>query len=166
MNRAELNLLNNRWRYPGGGDYSGLFRQFDATAEIRDRVGQVPGWLDGAQSAINGDKPEVRTGKHCHNPYECQFQDHCRTLEPPEPDHPIELLPDVGGKSLARKLREKKGYLSILDPSPEELTGLAERPVPTHSGSPPFRTGCHSAWQCRNYRTLPVSALLLRFRGH
>ena len=24
---AELNLLDNRWRYPGNGDYSGLFRQ-------------------------------------------------------------------------------------------------------------------------------------------
>ena len=100
MKRAELNLLNNRWRYPGGGDYSGLFRQLDATAEIRDRVGQVPGWLDGVQSAIKGDKPEVRMAKHCHNPYECPFQDHCRTLEPPEPDHPIELLPDAAGKLL------------------------------------------------------------------
>ena len=123
MQRAELNLLNNRWRYPGGGDYSGLFRQLDATADMRDRVDQVPGWLDGVQSAIKGDKPEVRMAKQCHSPYECPFQNHCRTLEPPGPDHPIELLPDAAGKLLARKLREKKGYLSILDPSPEELTG-------------------------------------------
>jgi hypothetical protein len=33
------------------------------------------------------------------------------------------LLPDAAGKSLARKLREAKGYTSILDPKPAELTG-------------------------------------------
>jgi hypothetical protein len=33
------------------------------------------------------------------------------------------LLPDAAGKSLAKKLRESKGYVSILEPQAEELTG-------------------------------------------
>ncbi len=37
LGRVELNLLNNRWRYPGGNDYSGLFKQLDVTGELQTR---------------------------------------------------------------------------------------------------------------------------------
>lgn len=121
--RVELNLLNNQWRYPGGGDYSGLFRQLDITTETHARKDQVPVWLEQAQAILAGHMPEVVTGKQCSDPYECPFQDYCEKLDPPGPEHPIELLPDLPGKNLARKLRDTKGYTSILDPKPEELTG-------------------------------------------
>lgn len=121
--RVELNLLNNQWRYPGNGNYSGLFRQLDVTAEVYARRDQVPAWLEQAQTVLAGDMPKVVTGKQCHDPYDCPFKGHCEKLDPPGPKHPIELLPDSAGKSLAKKLREAKGYTSILDPKPEELTG-------------------------------------------
>jgi hypothetical protein len=35
------------------------------------------------------------------------------------------LLPDLAGKRLAQRLKEEKGYVSILEPTPEELTGNA-----------------------------------------
>lgn len=123
LRRAELNLLNNRWRYPGSGDYSGLFRQLDVTAEVMDQLNQVPSWRDEAEQTLAGEMPEVTTGRQCSKPYSCPFHQHCRTLDPPAPEHPLELLPDAAGKSLARKLRDEKGYDSILDPLPEELTG-------------------------------------------
>jgi hypothetical protein len=121
--RAELNLLNNQWRYPGNEDYSGLFRQLDVTAEVQKRKDQVPGWLGQAQTVLGGDMPQVVTGRQCSDPYECPFKGHCEGLDPPGPEHPIELLPGAAGKTLARKLREEKGYTSILEPKPEELTG-------------------------------------------
>ena len=121
--RTELNLLNSRWRYPGDGDFSGLFRQMDVTDEIKPRVSGVPAWLKAAQDVVAGDMPEVHTGKHCKEPYECPFLDFCKEREPAGPEHPIELLPDLAGKNLARKLKEAKGYKSILDPAPEELSG-------------------------------------------
>lgn len=121
--RVELNLLDNQWRYPGAGDYTGLFRQLDVTAEVRARMDQVPAWLKQAQAVLAGDMPRIVTGKQCSNPYKCPFKGHCVKLDPPEPEHPIELLPDLAGKVLARKLRDAKGYNSILDPTPEELTG-------------------------------------------
>lgn len=121
--RMELNLLNNQWRYPGGGDYSGLFRQLDVTAQAHARKGRVPAWLKGAQAVLAGGMPQVLTGRQCTEPYDCPFLGHCEKLDPPGPEHPIELLPDSAGKGLARKLREAKGYTSILDPKPEELTG-------------------------------------------
>lgn len=123
LTKAELNLLNSRWRYPGGGDYSDLFRQLDVTSEIRDRKEQVQGWKDQAERAVNGTMPDAVTGKQCANPYPCPFNEHCQTLDPPGAEFPIELLPDLAGKNLAKKLKAENGYTSILDPKPDELTG-------------------------------------------
>lgn len=121
--RAELNLLDNQWRYPGADDYSGLFRQLDVTAEVQQRKNDVPTWLAEAHAVVSGDMPQTVTGKQCAEPYPCLFQTHCQKLQPSGPAHPIELLPDAAGKKLAKKLREAKGYTSILDPKPAELTG-------------------------------------------
>ncbi len=123
MTRAELNLLNSRWRYPGRGDYSGLFRQMDVTPEVQGRAAMVPRWQRDAEETLAGVMPVVVTGKQCEKPYPCPFTTFCQPLDPPGPKHPIELLPDSAGKNLAKKLRESKGYTSITDPKPDELTG-------------------------------------------
>jgi hypothetical protein len=120
---AELDLLNNRWRYPGGGDYRGLFRAYDATGKIQTLIAKVPNWLLEAQAVLAGELPSVTRGKQCSSPYACPFYDHCGTLEPPAESEPIELLPDAGGKALARRLRATRGYASLLDPDPGELEG-------------------------------------------
>ncbi|WP_316980095.1 DUF2779 domain-containing protein [Shumkonia mesophila] len=122
--RAELNLLNNQWRYPGGDDYGGLFRQLDVTAQIAPLMDHVPQWRDEAEGVVAADDmPVLTTGRQCSEPYKCPFDVFCAELDPAGPEHPIELLPDAAGKSLARKLKEAKGYVSILEPAPEELTG-------------------------------------------
>lgn len=121
--RTELNLLNNQWRYPGNGDYDGLFRQLDVTADIQERVANVPQWAAAANAVIAGAMPDAQTGKHCAKPYSCCFAGHCEEHQPAGPEHPLELLPDAAGKALAKKLREGKGYTSLLEPAPEELTG-------------------------------------------
>lgn len=123
LGRVELNLLNNQWRYPGDENYSGLFRQYDVTSEVHIRKNQVPMWLEQAQTVLAGDMPQTITGKQCSNPYECPFKDYCEKLDPSGPEHPIELLPDLAGKTLAKKLREANGYTSILEPTSDELTG-------------------------------------------
>ncbi len=123
LTRAELKFLNGRWRYPGGGDYRGLFRHLDVTEAITGRLAAVPSWIAEAQAVLAGDMPATQTGRQCAEPYACPFQKHCLSLEPPREKHPIELLPDSAGKSLAKILREEKGYVSILDPDPSELTG-------------------------------------------
>jgi hypothetical protein len=123
LERAELNLLDNRWRYPGGGDYRGLFRQLIVGPEIGARVAEVPNWLAAANSTLAGSMPATSTGSHCDKPYPCPFHGHCRALDPPRPEHPIELLPGLAGKNLAKKLNQSKGYVSLLEPAPEELVG-------------------------------------------
>ena len=120
---AELNLLDNRWRYPGAGDYSGLFRQLDVTDAAMLRQAMMPEWLAQAQHVLQGAMPQITTGRHCSEPYSCPFLDYCKPLDPPAVEHPIELLPDAPGKKLAKTLRENKGYASLLEVPPEAFTG-------------------------------------------
>jgi hypothetical protein len=121
--RAELNLLDGRWRYPGNGDYRGLFRTLDVTGEARARMALVPAWADEAAAIHAGPMPAVATGSQCKTPHDCPFIAFCRPLDPAGPEHPIELLPDSAGKKLASKLRAAKGYTSLLEPDETELTG-------------------------------------------
>jgi len=123
IQRAELNLLDNQWRYPGNDNYSGLFRQLDVSAEVQARLELVPNWLAAAEEVVSGNMPDVRVGRQCREPYECPYQASCLELEPPGEEHPITLLPDKAGKDLARKLQEARGYTSLLQPTPDELTG-------------------------------------------
>ena len=123
MTRGELNLLDSQWRYPGEGDYSGLFRHLDVTKEVQSLTAMVPQWQQAAEKTLAGNMPVVVTGKQCAKPYDCCFKGFCQPLDPPGPKHAIELLPDLAGKNLAKKLRESKGYTSITDPKPAELTG-------------------------------------------
>jgi hypothetical protein len=120
---AELNLLNNQWRYPGNNDYAGLFRQLSVTADIGGRIAEVPNWHAAAQRVLAGDLPDIQTGNQCTKPYACPFYDHCTTLDLPGPEHPLTLLPGNGGKSLARKLNQQRGYTALHEPQPSELTG-------------------------------------------
>jgi Domain of unknown function(DUF2779) len=120
---AELNLLNNQWRYPGNNDYSGLFRQLSVTADIVGRTAEVPNWHAASQRILAGALPDIQTGKQCAKPYACPFYDHCKTLDTPGPEHPLTLLPGSGGKNLARRLNERHGYTALHEPHPSELTG-------------------------------------------
>jgi hypothetical protein len=124
VQRAELNLLDNQWRYPGNGDYRGLFRQLDATGAVRERMARVPLWLVQAREVSGAtDMPKAAVGAQCKKPFDCAYQDFCKALEPPAVEHPLSLLPDKAGKDLARKLADTRGYVSLLEPSPEELVG-------------------------------------------
>lgn len=123
MARAELNLLNSQWRYPGNGDYSGMFRTLDVTQAVRATMEQVPDLITEARTMLLGAMPIIITGKHCSKPQSCPFEGFCEKLDPPKPAHPIELLPDSAGKKLAQKLKDALGYVSILEPQPAEFTG-------------------------------------------
>jgi len=120
---AELNLLNDRWRYPGNDDYSGLFRQLSVIADIAGRITEVPKWHTAAQHVLAGVMPAIQTGPQCSKPYACAFHDHCTTLDVPGPEHPLTLLPGIGGKSTARKLNQQRGYTALHEPQPSEFTG-------------------------------------------
>jgi hypothetical protein len=121
MERAELNLLNSQWRYPGENDYSGLFRQLDVTEQVIHILPRVEEWVSEARATIAlKEMPEATTGKQCQKPHACPFEDRCKAMEPSGAENPISLLPDIGGKSLAKKLAAK-GIVSLTETPEDEL---------------------------------------------
>lgn len=102
---AFLNLLNGQWRYPGAGDYSGLFRRYDVTDLVASvELSDVPRWVDEAKKIIGAGMPDIRTGTHCDKPHACPHKDFCAALEEPPNPNSVMVLPGNGGKALARKL--------------------------------------------------------------
>jgi Domain of unknown function(DUF2779) len=153
---AELNLLNNRWRYPGNDDYSGLFRQLQVTADIAGRITEVPKWHAATQHVLAGVIPAIQTGPQCSKPYACPFHDHCTTLDVRGPEHPLTLLPGIGGKSTAKKLNQQHGYTALHEPQPSEFTGddaaLYCRMQTAHrTGQPVLEPGSSAPFAARPY---------------
>jgi hypothetical protein len=162
---AELNLLNNRWRYPGNNDYSGLFRQLTVAADIQQRIAEVPNWHAAAQRILAGALPDIQTGNQCKKPFACPFHDHCTTLDLPGPEHPLTLLPGSAGKNLARKLSERRGYTALHEPQPSELTGsdaalFCRMQMAHRTGQPILEPGCAAP-----FAALPYPRYYFDFEG-
>lgn len=124
IERAELNLIDNQWRYPGDKNYSGLLKTLDVTSAAVVIVTDVAGWVTSAKDILLGDMPEASIGQHCSDPHDCPFQTHCKSMESVQQAHPVELLPDSAGKRLAQKLRGE-GYRSLIDVPLDKLPGKA-----------------------------------------
>ena len=88
--------------YPGGGDYLGLFKLADITAQVEDLLPSVPDWIARCRDALDGPCPEREIGEHCHSPFDCPFIAHCA---PPQPEYPVSILPR-GGAVAAELLAE------------------------------------------------------------
>lgn len=79
--------IDNRFVYPGGGDYRGILVEQDLTAEVRELQTSVPVWVQRAKEAVAGDEPQVPVGQHCFSPYECPFFTHCWPQDSAFPVH-------------------------------------------------------------------------------
>lgn len=123
---AQLGLLDSRWEYQGDGDYTGLFYNLPVTEAVEETVSAVPSWIALAEETVLLDEPVIHCGSHCNKPHACPFIEHCKKTSPPEHPTPLTLLPGIGGKSLAKALANQKGYVSLLEPSPDELVGKDE----------------------------------------
>lgn len=92
--------INNKWVYPGGGDYSGLLMEEDLSEQSFGRESEVQNWIHSAQQIVQ-DKtmPTIRVGRQCGKPYECGFVGYCKSLEPLAV-HPIAWMPGGFSKDL------------------------------------------------------------------
>ena len=133
--RIELAHVNNRFVYPGGGDYDGLLLFADLSDKIRPLLDEVPHWLADYRQMLAGEVPEIRVGPQCRNPYECAFLDYCT---PPQPDYPVNRLPG-GGKAVWQLL--ENGIDDIRDVPPGFLGNETQERVRrvTAAGAPELR---------------------------
>ena len=114
--RVQLAHIDNRFVYPGGGDYAGLFAREDITELVRELVPQVPEWIALCRDALAGPCPEREVGPHCSKPFDCPFLGHCA---PPQPEYPVTLFPR--GRAVADALIEE-GFLDVRDVPEGRLT--------------------------------------------
>jgi hypothetical protein len=62
----------------------------DVTQQVRDRLPEIPGMLEGFQkTAAQSAAPDVAIGMHCKKPHDCPYQDRC--FEPQGSDHIFKL---------------------------------------------------------------------------
>lgn len=99
VERVELAHLDGEFVYGGDGDYRGLLRQVDVTADIAGIKNQVPRWVGRFKTALKQNKPDIATGRHCKKPYPCPFIAHCSESDA---GYPVTGLP--GGSAIAGQL--------------------------------------------------------------
>ena len=94
MGRACLAHLNKEYVYPGGEyDIGQLFVTEDVTEKVRQLLPDVPALLAGMRAPLNEpEPPQIETGRHCSNPYTCEFYSHCHA---DEPEHHVRQLPNA-----------------------------------------------------------------------
>ena len=96
---VELAHVDNTFVYPGSGDYRGLLKPNALDADIAGLLSDVPGWIAEARATLAGLEPDIKTGNHCHTPYNCPFQSYC-TRDEKQTDYPLNCLPHLSGRRL------------------------------------------------------------------
>lgn len=88
--------VDNQFVYRVEGDYHGLLKLVDITAEVDALLPSIPGIVAELKRVAADPMPAITTGRRCFEPYECPFLAHCRATEPAGPEFPIDLLPRAG----------------------------------------------------------------------
>jgi len=131
--KISLAHIDNRFVYPGGGDYQGLLVEHDITDEVTALQADVPQWLASAQAVAAGrNEPGVRPGKRCVTPYDCAFMAHCW---PADATYPVQAL---GGDRELLGTFVAAGYRDLRDIPAEQLTRADHRRIQavTRAGVP------------------------------
>jgi CRISPR/Cas system-associated exonuclease Cas4 (RecB family) len=116
VERVELAHIDNKFVYPGDGDYRGLFAHADMTDAVLPLQEQIPVWIADAQRDLTGPMPDIAIGRQCNDPFECEFLAFC---SPEASEYPVELLPN--SSKLARQLRAD-GFVDLRDVPLDRLT--------------------------------------------
>jgi hypothetical protein len=144
---VSLAHVNNRFVYPGNGDYDGLLVEHDLTDEVRTLEPTVLELVARARDAVTGPRPDVKVGAHCSSPYDCQFMEFCW---PTASEYPVAGL--GGGKA---KLGEyvALGYRDIRDVPADLITAETQQRIHrvTRSGEPELLDGARRALEGLDY---------------
>ena len=129
LQSVALAHIDSSWTYPGDGDYNGLLKENDLTAEVFSRTEEVKAWI--AQALLvtaSPVEPAIEIGAHCNTPFACGFYDHC-SRDQPKPQYPVYWLPHVGAK--AQQLATQ-GVIDLRD-VPDDMLNAKQQRVKTHT---------------------------------
>ena len=135
LSSIEIAHIDTSFVYPGGGDYQGLFKHVDVTADIAPLEPQVSQWISGARATLAGGLPDCAPGEQCNDPFECPFLAHCSPPDANPAEYPVEILPY--GRGLPAALRAE-GYADLRDVPRERFDNARHIRVwdVTQSGQP------------------------------
>ena len=103
--RTYLMHLNRDYVYAGGPyDLNGLFVLEDVSAAVEEFLPAIPSLLREMKAVLAGGCQEVQIGRHCRNPYDCEFMGYCRGFLP---EYPITDLPGLRDELLAEFLEQE-----------------------------------------------------------
>ena len=122
--KTSVQVVDSKWTYPGGNNYSGLMKLLAVDEYIAPLQTEVPKWLADAQAVAGGSAPVVKVGAQCDSPFTCGFQTYCESLTSPA-QFPISWLPML--HHTKRKNYEVAGYLDIRDVPFEGLSAKQQR---------------------------------------
>ena len=126
LSSVSLAHIDNTFVYQGDGDYRGLLREVDLTAEARSRSDEVKQWIADAQLvAVLAEEPDAETGSHCTKPFTCGFCGYCNR-DKTCPDFPLKSLPNLHYRK--REQFEADRYEDLRD-VPDELLNPLQRRV-------------------------------------
>jgi hypothetical protein len=116
--RTWVAVADTQFVYTEEGNYTGLLRLEDVSAEVEERQAEVPRYVRRFRKVLRTDEPDIRTGAHCTKPYECPFLSYCQAQEEPGTEFPLELW--CGSPKLMERLAEA-GYSDLRDVPLEEV---------------------------------------------
>jgi hypothetical protein len=129
LDSIALAHIDSSWTYPGDGDYAGLLKENDLTAEAFLRTDEVKGWIAQANKVIaKSAEPAIKVGSHCNDPFACGFFDHCDRKNP-KAKIPTTLLPYFGSKAAKLAL---DGIIELRD-VPDDLLNDQQKRVKKHT---------------------------------
>jgi hypothetical protein len=82
LEKVFLVHINNQYTRQGNLDINQLFASEDLTRIARTKQGFVLDELQAIRQAIRAGEPRVDISPHCSDPYDCDFQKHCRRHVP------------------------------------------------------------------------------------
>lgn len=129
LHTISVAYIDNKWIYPGGGDYAGLLKEVDLTEPTLNKTIEVESWVKAARETLAGDEPAIKTGDHCFAPFECSFYAYC-TRDVVQPEFPIAWLP-----RLSASKAEKLDAMNIVDlrEVPDSMLNKTQKRVKQHT---------------------------------
>ena len=77
LNRAYIIHINNKYIRNGELNIYELLKRADVTEEVLQRQEDIPQQLEAIKIMLSGDEPDISIGKHCFDPFECDFREYC-----------------------------------------------------------------------------------------
>ena len=95
----KIGYINKHFTYQVNNNYDGLLKEFDITRNKKFNKQDVIQWIQALKPiAYNNESPQIDTGDHCKDPYDCQYKSRCESNLTNQDIVPISIIPFVGKK--------------------------------------------------------------------